>query len=86
MIVAMQKIFFVIIIILLFVEIAFAKDMRVRSHIRKDGTYIQSHMKTKPNHTLRDNYSTKGNVNPYTEKHGTVVPDGRSSRSKSKYK
>jgi len=32
-------------------------------------------MQTNPNSTKLDNYSTKGNVNPYTGKPGTVDPD-----------
>ena len=46
----------------------------VRGHIRKDGTYVQPHQATNRNSTKLDNYSTKGNVNPYTGKPGTVDP------------
>lgn len=46
----------------------------VRGHIRKDGTYVQPHQVTNRNSTKLDNYSTKGNVNPYTGKPGTVDP------------
>ena len=43
----------------------------VRSYVKKNGTYIRQHHKTSPDHTQRNNYSTKGNVNPYTGKPGT---------------
>lgn len=46
----------------------------VRGHVRKDGTYVQPHQATNRNSTKLDNYSTKGNVNPYTGKPGTVDP------------
>jgi hypothetical protein len=43
----------------------------VKGHVKKDGTYVQPHHATNPNHTQRDNWSTKPNVNPYTGKTGT---------------
>ena len=46
----------------------------VRPHVTKDGTYVEGHQRTAPNHTKTDNYSTQGNVNPYTGKEGTVDP------------
>lgn len=52
---------------------AFAQ-VRVRGYTRKDGTYVQSHMRSRPNSTTADNYSTKGNVNPYTGQVGTKNP------------
>ena len=53
---------------------AFAKDVYVRGHHRSDGTYVQSHRRSSPNHTSYDNWSTKGNTNPYTGKEGTKDP------------
>jgi hypothetical protein len=50
-------------------------DHSVRGYTRKDGTYVPPNHATNPNKTKRDNYSTKGNVNPYTGKSGTVDPD-----------
>jgi hypothetical protein len=46
----------------------------VRPHVNKDGTYIEGHYRSAPNHTDSDNYSTKGNVNPFTGQDGTVIP------------
>lgn len=46
----------------------------VRSYTRHDGTYVQSHRATDRNGTKYDNWSTKGNVNPYTGKAGTKNP------------
>lgn len=47
----------------------------VRGYTRKDGTYVAPHRATDPNRTRNDNYSTKGNVNPYTGKSGTKPRD-----------
>lgn len=46
----------------------------VKPHVTKDGTVVDGYFKTAPNDTKMDNYSTKGNVNPYTGKAGTVDP------------
>lgn len=48
-----------------------AKDVRVKGYTRRDGTYVAPHTRTSPNRTKNDNYSTRGNVNPYTGKAGT---------------
>jgi len=46
----------------------------VRGYTKKNGTYVQPHHQTNPNHTQRDNWSSKPNVNPYTGKQGTRTP------------
>lgn len=51
--------------------------VHVKGYTRKDGTYVAPHTRSAPNHTRSDNWSTKGNVNPYTVKVGTK-PDGSS--------
>jgi hypothetical protein len=43
----------------------------VRGYTRKDGTYVQPYRRSIGNSTRRDNWSTKGNINPYTGKKGT---------------
>lgn len=43
----------------------------VNGYMTKSGRYVSPHMRTKSNSTGYDNYSTKGNVNPYTGKSGT---------------
>jgi hypothetical protein len=53
---------------------AFAGDTYVHSYIRKDGTYVQGYHRTTPNSSRYDNYSTKGNMNPWTGKAGTENP------------
>jgi hypothetical protein len=46
----------------------------VQPHVRKDGTYVEGHMRSAPNNTRQDNYSTQGNTNPFTGQSGTVNP------------
>jgi hypothetical protein len=43
----------------------------VKSYTKKNGTVVKSHYKSKPDKTTSNNYSTKGNTNPYTGKKGT---------------
>lgn len=51
----------------------------VSPHVTKNGTYVEGHMQTNPNGTKLDNWSTKGNVNPYTGQPGTKDPYGSAS-------
>jgi hypothetical protein len=46
---------------------------------RSNGTYVPGYHATNPNSTKLDNYSTKGNVNPWTGKPGTKSPYGSST-------
>jgi len=43
----------------------------VGGYAKGNGTYVAPSHATNPNGTRSDNYSTKGNVNPYTGKAGT---------------
>jgi hypothetical protein len=52
-----------------------AAQVHVRGYTRKDGTYVQPHERSSPNGTTADNYSTRGNINPYTGEAGTKNPD-----------
>lgn len=62
---------------------ASAGDTYVNGYYKSNGTYVRPHYRTSPNSTNLDNYSTKGNVNPYTGKRGTVEPDyGSTYKSK----
>jgi hypothetical protein len=46
----------------------------VDGHYRRDGTYVPPHHRTNPNGSLSDNWSTRGNSNPYTGEKGTIDP------------
>ena len=52
----------------------YASSNYVNGYYKKNGTYIQGHYRSNPNSSKYDNYSTKGNYNPYTGKKGTKDP------------
>lgn len=52
----------------------YSSNHSVRGHVRKNGSYVRPHRATNRNGTKLDNYSTKGNVNPYTGKPGMIDP------------
>jgi endonuclease YncB( thermonuclease family) len=45
--------------------------VHVSSYFRKDGTYVPAHKRTAPDARFDNNWTTVGNVNPYTGKPGT---------------
>ena len=52
-----------------------ARSIRVRGYYKPStGTYIQPYYRTSPNRSKWDNYSTKGNYNPFTGKKGYTSP------------
>jgi hypothetical protein len=46
----------------------------VQPHYNSNGTFTQGHYQTNPNNTQFDNYSARGNYNPYTGQYGTRTP------------
>lgn len=46
----------------------------VRGYFKNSGTYVMPHYRSSPNSTRFDNWSTKGNYNPYTGKRGYLSP------------
>ncbi len=53
-------------------------DVYVKSYTKKNGTYVQGHYRSSPDSNFYNNWSTKGNVNPYTGSYGTRVTKPRS--------
>lgn len=45
-----------------------------QGYYRQNGTYVQPHYQSAPDGNVFNNYSTQGNVNPYTGQPGTVNP------------
>jgi hypothetical protein len=43
----------------------------VNGHFRRDGTYVQPHYRSNPDGNFYNNWSSYGNVNPYTGQWGT---------------
>lgn len=69
----MKKIVFTIVGLLLAAEV-FAGTTYVNPYVRRDGTFVQGHYRTTPDSSIYNNWSTRGNVNPYTGEAGTVDP------------
>jgi len=58
-----------------FVSFAGGKSTHVNGYYKANGTYVQPHYRSAPDNSVNNNWSTKGNVNPYTGKEGTkIVP------------
>ena len=71
--------FFVMVGMFVFAVFSFASPteaaIRVKGYYKPStGTYVMPSIRTSPNKSKFDNYSTKGNYNPYTGKKGTVGP------------
>lgn len=61
------------VLLLLVISPTFAgESVRVKGYTRKNGTYVQPSHRTKANKTKIDNWSAKGNVNPYTGRSGKI--------------
>jgi len=60
---------------------AASAQVHVNGYVNKNGTYVAPYYRSSPNGTTLDNYSTRGNVNPYTGKVGTKDPYSSSSSS-----
>lgn len=54
-------------------------DEYVNGYVRRDGTYVQPHYRSSPDSSPYNNYSSKGNYNPYTGRQGTVTPPADNS-------
>jgi endonuclease YncB( thermonuclease family) len=46
--------------------------VNVRGYFRKDGTYVAGYKRTAPDGNSNNNWSTQGNINPYTGQVGTT--------------
>ena len=50
-------------------------DTFVNGYVKRDGTYVPPHIRSSPDSTNWNNYSTQGNYNPYTGSEGTRARD-----------
>lgn len=72
----MKKIFVTIFALLMLSSFSFsniveARTIRVRGYYKRNtGSYVMPYYRTSPNRTKWDNWSTKGNINPFTGKKG----------------
>lgn len=58
------------------IQAGVAAQVSVRGYVRKDGTYVAPHVRSSPDSYKFNNYSSKGNTNPYTGAVGTKNVDG----------
>ena len=54
---------------------SYSQPVHVGGYVKSDGTYVQPYYRTSPDETRSNNYSTSGNINPYTGEAGTRSPD-----------
>lgn len=69
----MKKLLYIFLAYLLLATVAEARYQRGYWK-PSSGTYVAGHFKTKSDSTRFNNYSTKGNYNPYTGKKGYKSP------------
>jgi hypothetical protein len=64
--------------VLMFILVSLAStalaDEYVSGYYRNNGTYVEPHYRSSSNNTTLDNYSTRGNTNPYTGEKGYRDP------------
>ncbi|MCM3772401.1 hypothetical protein M3225_18250 [Priestia aryabhattai] len=81
-----KRIFIALLVFLVFgTTIQAQADVSVRGYYRKDGTYVRPHMRSDPDGNFNNNWSTKGNINPYTGEEGTKTSPSDSGSYDSSY-
>lgn len=68
--------FLALLMVGLFIQAGVTAQVSVRGYFRSNGTYVEPHMRSSPDTYKFNNYSTKGNINPYTGAVGTKNVDG----------
>jgi hypothetical protein len=58
---------------------AASAQVYVHGYTTKNGTYVAPHYRSSPDSSVLNNWSTRGNVNPYTGQVGTRNPYSYSS-------
>ena len=74
----MKKILLGLIILVFSATLALA-DTYVSGYYRSDGTWVKPHYRSSPDSSRNNNWSTSGNINPYTGKKGTRTYGGTCS-------
>ena len=57
------------------------KEIYVSGYVKTNGTVVQSHVRTAPDKSFDNNWTTKGNVNPYNGNVGTKTSPTSTSYS-----
>lgn len=63
----------ILLLLLMFSTSCYAAQY-VNGYMKSNGTYVQGHYRSNSDFTRLNNYSTKGNMNPYTGQMGTSNP------------
>jgi len=63
-----------ILLLVCLTSLAQAGDVWFEGYTKQDGTKVEGHYRSSPNNTVKDNFSTYGNINPYTGERGTKKP------------
>lgn len=64
-------------LVLLLIACPCFSAQRVNGYTRSNGTYVAPHYRSNSDSYKFNNYSAKGNVNPYTGKRGYTTPSYR---------
>ena len=68
----------ILLVFLLAIPAVAHADEYVQGYYRSNGTYVQPYMRSSPDGNPYNNFSARGNVNPYTGQPGTVNPNSNS--------
>ena len=63
------------------VSASVSAQVHVKGYTTKNGTYVAPHYRSAPDGNPYNNYSTRGNINPYTGQPGTKSPYSSSGSS-----
>ena len=76
----MKKALIPLLAVLTLATSAFAQGYHyVQPHVRSNGSFVQPHYQTNPDRSFGNNWSTMGNVNPFTGQQGyRTQPSSRS--------
>ena len=66
---------FTIIFLIPFFSFNTLADVHVKGYFKSNGSYVAPHYRSNPDATPYNNWSTKGNINPYTGKEGYKDPN-----------
>lgn len=81
----MKTLNFLIFTFLIVFSVLAEARVSVRGYFRKNGTYVAPHYRSSPDGNFYNNWSTKGNINPYTGQEGTKTNPSSSDGTDSTY-
>ncbi len=79
----MKRGIYIIIVMLSITPRLLYGQVHVHGYIKKDGTHVQPHYRSNLDGNPNNNWSTKGNINPYTGESGTRNPKTPSTSTSS---